>query len=129
MHHTSLDPLTIMKGQIDVALQKKREPEDYLQVLEAVNEEVDRLIGLAGSLLTLTRPDAGNIPLTVERLAVADVVAGAVEHSHSTALQKDVELQVISGSSITMRADEDLILQFLLNFSTTRSNIRRLAVT
>ena len=129
MHHTSLDPLTIMKGQIDVALQKKREPEDYLQVLEAVNEEVDRLIRLAGSLLTLTRPDAGNIPLTVERLAVADVVAGAVEHSHSTALQKDVELQVISGSSITMRADEDLILQFLLNFSTTRSNIRRLAVT
>lgn len=129
MHHTSLDPLTIMKGQIDVALQKKREPEDYLQVFEAVNEEVDRLIRLAGSLLTLTRPDAGNIPLTVERLAVADVVAGAVEHSHSMALQKDVELQVISGSSITMRADEDLILQFLLNFSTTRSNIRRLAVT
>ena len=98
-------------------------------MFEAVNEEVDRLIRLAGSLLTLTRPDAGNIPLTVECLAVADVVAGAVEHSHSMALQKDVELQVISGSSITMRADEDLILQFLLNFSTTRSNIRRLAVT
>ena len=70
-----------------------------MQVLEAVNEEVARLIRLAGT------------------------------PSHSTALQKDVELQVISGSSITKRADEDLILQFLLNFSTTRSNIRRLAVT
>ena len=113
--HELRTPLTIMKGQIDVALQNKREPEDYRQVLQEVNEEVDRLIRLAGSLLTLTRADAGDIPLTVESLAVADVVAGAVEHSRSTALQKDVELQVISGNSVTMRADEDLILQLLLN--------------
>ena len=55
--HELRTPLTIMKGQIDVALQKERQPQDYRQVLEAVNDEVDRLIRLAGSLLTLTRAD------------------------------------------------------------------------
>ena len=40
--HELRTPLTIIKGQIDVSLQKDREPEAYRQVLQAVNEEVDR---------------------------------------------------------------------------------------
>ena len=113
--HELRTPLTIMKGQVDVALQKKRGPEDYRRVLKAVNDEVDRLIHLAGSLLTLTRADAGHIPLTLENVAVADVAAGAVEQLRSMALQKGVELRAAPGASVTMRADEDLFIQLLLN--------------
>ena len=113
--HELRTPLTIMKGQVDVALQQQRDPEEYRQVLQAVNDEVDRLIHLAGSLLTLTRADAGEIPLTLESVAVADVVTGAVEHLHSTALQKGLELRSFPGSSVTISADEDLLLQLLLN--------------
>ena len=113
--HELRTPLTIMKGQVDVALQKRRAPEDYRRVLQEVNDEVDRLIHLAGSLLTLTRADAGQIPLALENVSVADVVAGAVEHLRSTALQKGFELQLVSGNSITMYADEGLLLQLLLN--------------
>ena len=108
-------PLTVMKGEIDVALQRERAPEDYRRVLQAVNDEVDRLIHLAGSLLTLTRADAGEIPLTLENVDVAQVVAGAVEHLHSIAVQKGVELQSLPGDSVTVRADEGLLLQLLLN--------------
>ena len=113
--HELRTPLTIMKGQVDVALQQDREPEDYQRVLQAVNDEVDRLIRLAGSLLTLTRADAGEIPLTFENVAVADVVAGAVEHSRSTALEKGIDLRLVPGDSVTVWADEDLLLQLLLN--------------
>ena len=50
--HELRTPLTVMKGQVEVALQKERSPQEYGKVLRAVNDEVDRLIGLAASLLT-----------------------------------------------------------------------------
>ena len=113
--HELRTPLTIMKGQIDVALQKERQPQDYRQVLEAVNDEVDRLIRLAGSLLTLTRADSGEIPLAFETVGVADLVAGAVEQARSMALPREVDLRLVPGSSVTICADEGLLLQLLLN--------------
>ena len=113
--HELRTPLTVIKGQIDVSLQKEREPEAYRQVLQAVNEEVDRLIRLAGSLLTLTRADAGQIPLTFERVDVPEVVTGVLEQVRSTAIDKGVRLQLDPGSPATIQADEDLLLQLMLN--------------
>ena len=92
--HELRTPLTIIKGQIDVSLQKERGSEDYRQVLQAVNEEVDRLIRLAGSLLTLTRADAGQIPLSFEDIDVAEVVTGVSEQVRPTAVDKSVKLQI-----------------------------------
>ena len=115
--HELRTPLTIMKGEVDVALQRSRDPEDYRKVLQAVNDEVDRLIHLSGSLLTLTltRADAGEIPLTLEGVSAADVVSGAVEHMRSTALRKGVDLRLAPGDGVTLWADEDLLLQVLIN--------------
>lgn len=113
--HEIRTPLTIMKGQIDVALQRERKPDDYRQVLKAVNEEVDRLIRLAGSLLILARADSGQIPLTFERLSLADLATAAVEQVATTARDRDVALHVVPGATVTIQADEDLLLQLLLN--------------
>ena len=113
--HELRTPLTIIKGQIEVSLQKEREPEVYRQVLQGVNEEVDRLIRLAGSLLTLTRADAGQIPLTLEKINVVEMVTGVLEQVRSTATDKGVGLQLDPGSPATVEADEDLLLQLTLN--------------
>jgi len=113
--HEIRTPLTVMKGQIDVALQREREPEAYRQVLQAVNEHVDRLIRLTGGLLTLTRADAGQIPLKFESFKLADAVTGAVEQVTLMAAQRDVQLHIVPGPAVNLRADEDLFLQLLLN--------------
>ena len=113
--HELRTPLTVIKGQIDVSLQKEREPEAYRQVLKAVNEEVDHLIRLAGSLLTLTRADAGQIPLMFDRVDVAELTAGVLEQVRSRAMDKGVGLRFDNGSPGTIQADEDLLLQLMLN--------------
>ena len=113
--HELRTPLTIIKGQIDVALNKEREPEAYRQVLQAVNDEVDRLIRLAGSLLTLTRADAGRIPMAFERVEVANVANGVVEQVRTAADEKGVEIELDPSSPVTIEADEDLLLQLMLN--------------
>ena len=113
--HEPRTPLTVIKGEIDVSLQKDREPQVYRQVLLAVNEEVDRLIRLTGSLLTLARADAGQIPFAIEDVDISEVVTGAAEQVCSSARDKGVVLNVDPGPPLTLRADEDLLLQLMLN--------------
>ena len=113
--HELRTPLTVMKGQIDVALQQERDPENYREVLREVNEEVDRLVRLAGSLLTLTRADAGEITMVFESVDVAETVAGAVDHARATAQTRGIDLRVVPEGSVAVPADEGLLLQLLLN--------------
>ena len=113
--HELRTPLTIIKGQIEVSLQQEREPEAYRRVLEAVNEEVDRVIRLAGSLLTLTRADAGQIPLVLEAVDISELLGGVVEQVEPTAADRGVEIRLDPGPPIKIMADEDLVLQLMLN--------------
>ena len=53
--HELRTPLTAIKGQIEVALQRNRSAEDYRDVLQGVNQEVERLVRLVGSLLSMAR--------------------------------------------------------------------------
>ena len=113
--HELRTPLTAIKGQIDVALQRQRDPAAYRQVIQIVNEEVDRMIRLVSSLLTLTRADAGQVPLAFEAVSLPDVVGAAVEQVRPVASERGIELQLVSSPAVTLWADEDLLLQLLLN--------------
>jgi heavy metal sensor kinase len=113
--HELRTPLTAVKGQVEVALQKERSSEAYREVLQTVNEEVDRLIRMVGSLLTLARADAGQIPIAFELVSLADLVGAAVEQVHPMAEKRGLELGVAPGPSVVLQADEDLLLQLLLN--------------
>ena len=113
--HELRTPLTAIKGQVEVALRRRRDAAAYREVLQAVNEEVDRLIRLVGSLLTLARADAGQIPIALETVSLSELVAGAVEQVDPVAKQRDIELSASAGPAVTLQADEDLLLQLLLN--------------
>ena len=113
--HELRTPLTAIKGQAEVALSKPRDAAAYREVLQAVNEEVDRLIRMVGSLLTLARADAGQIPIASELVNLGDLVTAAVEQVRPMAERRQLALGVAPGPAVTLYADEDLLLQLLLN--------------
>ena len=113
--HELRTPLTSIKGQVEVALNSERSPQTYREVLETVNDEVDRLIRLVGSLLTLARADAGQIPLARERVDIGGLVTSVVEQVTPMANERGVLVEEDPSPVITVPADEDLILQLLLN--------------
>ena len=113
--HELRTPLTAIKGQVEVALGKPRDAGSYREVLQVVNEEVDRLIRLVGSLLTLARADAGQIPIASEAVPLRELVAAAAEQVRLSMGRRGVELHLEPGPAVTVRADEDLLLQLLLN--------------
>ena len=113
--HELRTPLTVIKGQIDVSLQKERGSEEYREVLRAVNEEVDHLVRLAESLLSLTRADAGQISPVLAEVGIADLIGGVVEQVRPLAIDRQVGLQLDDGPLVAIHADEDLMLHLMLN--------------
>ena len=113
--HELRTPLTVMKGQVEVALQRERASDEYRKVLHAVNDEVDRLIGLTGRLLTLSRAEAGQIPLNLERVEVDDLVTATVEQARLAAEAKGVVIEIVPAEAAAVAVDEGLVLQLLLN--------------
>lgn len=113
--HELRTPLTAMKGQLEVIQQRERSPEEYRTALEALSHQVERLIRLVGSLLTLARVESGQLETTFEPLRAHDLVAGAVEHLQGMAAERGVELRLEEGPECELQGDENLLLQVLLN--------------
>ncbi|MCL5091489.1 MAG: HAMP domain-containing histidine kinase [Patescibacteria group bacterium] len=66
--HELRTPLSIIKGEFDVLLKKKRASIDYQKTVRSGQEEVNRLIALVESLLVLARTQPGNdkrIPMSL----------------------------------------------------------------
>lgn len=56
-------PLTILKGEIEVALRKPREAKEYQQILRQQLGTIDRIQHIVNDLLTLARADAGQLEM------------------------------------------------------------------
>jgi len=113
--HELRTPLTAIKGQTEVALQRDRDPAEYRSVLRSVNTDVDRMIRLVSSLLTLARADAQQAPLAKERISLGTVVSDAADQVRPAANDKRVSVRLQDGGETRLTADQDLLLQLMLN--------------
>jgi len=113
--HELRTPLTVIKGQTEVALQRDRDVESYKQVLQSVTSQVDRMIRMSASLLTLARADAGQIPMATEPTDIGRIVGDAADQMRVAADARQIELQVTPGPAVRTLADGDLLLQLMLN--------------
>jgi heavy metal sensor kinase len=113
--HELRTPLTAIKGQAEVALQREREPDDYREALRVINGQVDRMIRLVASLLTLARADAGTTSIKRERISIGSVIDDAVGHVRTAAGDDGVSIEAQAADGLAVTGDRDLVLQLLLN--------------
>ncbi|MEO6546370.1 MAG: HAMP domain-containing sensor histidine kinase [Ferruginibacter sp.] len=67
--HELSTPLTSISSQVEVALQKRRTPEEYMEVMQSVSEDIRELQQLTHSLLDIAKTGSqGSIDLTEVRL-------------------------------------------------------------
>jgi signal transduction histidine kinase len=77
--HEFRTPLAILQGEMELALSRKRDPEEYRRVLEGSLEVVDSLNILTGDLLQLARGDPAELSSTFGRVSLASVARAAVD--------------------------------------------------
>ncbi|MCL4487243.1 MAG: ATP-binding protein [Chloroflexi bacterium] len=113
--HELRTPLTVMRGEIDVTLNRSRSAMEYRRALEALGSDVDRLTRLAEDLLTLARVDAGRLTVRCEELNAECLLSAVAEQLRPLAESKHVALNVQSDGAATVWADEDKLLRALFN--------------
>jgi len=109
--HELKTPLTILKGEVEVALRKKREAHEYEQVLESNLEEIDRMSKIIEDLLLLSKADIGEVRLQKEDINLTRFINDLVEQMKILAQPKNIKIETsnhheeihILGDSLRMR--------------------------
>ncbi len=108
--HDIRTPLTIIRGDIEVALLRERDPQEYQETLISNLEEVERITKLVEDLLTLARADYGELGLSVNSVRLEPLLTGVKDGFYEQALARNLEINlhcqedpVIEGDSMRLR--------------------------
>ena len=96
--HELNTPLTILKGEMQLALEGTRSPRAYRAVLKSSIEEIRRLQSIVDSLLLLSRAESGRLPANREAVRLDELLMSAVQKVGTLARRKKI--------SITLNIDE-----------------------
>ena len=114
--HELRTPLAIVRGEAEVALQKTgREPEEYRQSLEIVEEEGKRLTRIVEDLFTLARADAGQYTLRQADFYLDEVIAECLRAVRTLAAKRHLQLDLATTEEMLFRGDEVLIRRLIMN--------------
>lgn len=112
--HVLRTPLTVMKGELDVALTRSRSPEDYRETLDRVEEEVDQLEQTVGGMLALARLESRESREPEFRSVIQEVEKVVLPFMRLSE-EKGIRLDTVVPDDIEARFDWPRIEQLLTN--------------
>ncbi len=113
--HELRTPLTALKGQIQVALGQERTAEVYRQTLEAMQKQVDRLIGLSDGLLFLSRTDHDQVHANRATVDLSELIEILSEQSLPLAEARELQLTSSVEPGMVVMGDQDLLIRLVFN--------------
>ena len=113
--HEMQTPLTILRGSLEVALQKDRSAEGYREVLVSNLNQVERLIRLTKALLTLARFTSGRPPMHLGPVKLEPLLRELVEDLSLLAADRDIRLELEAESAPLVLGDELGLKQLMIN--------------
>jgi heavy metal sensor kinase len=113
--HELRTPLTALKGQIEVALNRPRQPAEYRNVLQDLATQVERLIRLSNALLFLSHPDQDRNGWEVARLDLKALLDAVIEEMRPLAKDKDLALTAEIRAGIPIYGDSDNLIRLFIN--------------
>ncbi len=113
--HELQTPLTILKGELEVALRSPRSQEEYQRVLQSALEEIDRIADLVEGLLLLARSDVGVLRMDRQPIDLAHLVEEVYARATVLADARGVALHLEPLHPITIQGDHERIRRLLLN--------------
>jgi heavy metal sensor kinase len=91
--HELKTPLTILKGEVEVALRKERGSHEYEQILKSNLEEINRMSQIVEDLLLLSKADSGEIRLNKEDMNLTEILNEVVAQVNVLAQSKNLHIE------------------------------------
>ncbi|MDD5209343.1 MAG: heavy metal sensor histidine kinase [Elusimicrobiales bacterium] len=114
--HELKTPLTILKGELEVALKKARSVGEYTAVLQSNLEETEKMSKIVGDLLTLARFDNREVRLERSRVNLKTLLGGAAGSLSGLAEKSGASIELSrAADSIEVEADQGQLGRLFLN--------------
>lgn len=113
--HQLRTPLTILKAEVELALDTRADPGALRAALTSIGEEADRLTVLTDELLLLAAADQAALVLDREVLGAAELLEGVAARYRPRLVGSGRELRVEAASDVTVVGDRRRLEQALGN--------------
>lgn len=108
-------PLTVLKGNTEVALLERHTAADYEAILRSNLEEIERLSKLISNLLLLARSDAGEPQITRDIVSLNAQVAAVCARVSPLAQDRKIDFAVELSKPALIESDPVALQQILFN--------------
>jgi heavy metal sensor kinase len=113
--HELKTPLTVLRGEIEVALRNPRDPAEYQRVLMSVLEEVESMARLVDDLLLLSRADAGALRWGAGPVEMDRLVEEVAKEGEILGRGKQVQVKIQELEPLVIQGDGQRLKQLLRN--------------
>jgi heavy metal sensor kinase len=113
--HELKTPLTILKGETELALRKDRTNAEYKRSMESNLEEIDRMSRIIDDLLLLSKAETKDIGMNLEKIDLRDLLADVCLNMKLFGENKVVEVVVNDLEDIRIIGDELKLRRMITN--------------
>jgi two-component system OmpR family sensor kinase len=113
--HDLKTPLTVIRGEIDIALRKNRPPEEYIKTLTSVREEAKKLERVIDNLLFLSRIDSRDYRRSFENVHLDEIFLEVFEKTTALANEKELAYVLEKIERVFIQGDSILLSRLLMN--------------
>lgn len=113
--HELKTPLTILRGEIELALRSPKSSEQYIEVLKSNHEETIRLIKIVDNLFFILRSDNKLIVLNKQNLDLVSYLDQLITSLSILVSEKRMRLFLEAQDNVTANVDAGLFKQAIFN--------------
>lgn len=113
--HELRTPLTALKGQLEVTMSRPRFSAEYAEAMDAMRNEVDRLIALSGALLFLSRADQDRLAIEQRPIDLRELLEIVVEQFAASAAEKSLVVESALPDLSVVNGDPDHLARIFAN--------------
>lgn len=113
--HELKTPLTILRGEIEVALKSPKTPEQYREILESNYEETLRLIRIVDNLFYISRLDRSLIQFTMRDTSACEFISRVTSSISILGREKNMKITCVCEKDSMIFIDENQMRQALYN--------------
>jgi len=113
--HELKTPLTVIKGEIELTLNKQRDEQYYIKTLETIDGEAEQIQSIVDNLLLLTKYTKENIKQTFDDVSVDSLLLVVIEKFNTQLKEKNIKINIKIFESIEILANKILITSLFSN--------------
>lgn len=113
--HDLKTPLTIIRGEIEIALRKNRSSKEYIKTLTSIQEEAGKLETIIENLLFLSRIDSPAQSLSLKAVPLDEIILNVFEKAEQLANKKGLIFLIGEMEPTLIRGETILLNRLVMN--------------